>query len=48
MSQLVRNTLGIGYNRAKELINRLQSEGILGCDLDEHARLKLLKPIGFY
>ena len=47
-NEVVRNALGIGYNRAKELIKRLQAEGILGCDLDEHARLRLLRPIGFY
>lgn len=47
-NEVVRTALGIGYSRARELIVALQAEGILGEELDEHARLELLRPIGFY
>jgi DNA segregation ATPase FtsK/SpoIIIE-like protein len=45
---LIRSKLEVGYLRASGLIEALQAEGILGCELDHDARLELIRPIGFY
>jgi DNA segregation ATPase FtsK/SpoIIIE-like protein len=47
-NELLRQRLRLGYNRAHTLIRWLQQDGILGTELDEHARLELKRSIGFY
>jgi hypothetical protein len=45
---LIRDGLTLPYWRARDLIAELQKAGILGEELDEEARLELLRPCGFY
>jgi DNA segregation ATPase FtsK/SpoIIIE-like protein len=47
-NQLIRERFGIGYSRAKAIIEALQAAGILGRELSHDARLELIRPVGFF
>jgi DNA segregation ATPase FtsK/SpoIIIE-like protein len=45
---LLRDRLNLSYRRASFLIAALRAAGILGDELDEEARFKLIEPRGFH
>jgi hypothetical protein len=47
-NHLLRDELGVSYLHAKELIEALQDEGILGPYSGHDDRLELIRSIGFY